>query len=975
LEPGLIERLLADAANEPGALPLVQETMVILWEDRRRRLLTSAAYDALGMDGRSGLAVALSTRADAALAALSPAQRPIARRILLRLVQLGEGRDDTRRQQPVASLRAATEDPRLFHNTLMHLAGQRLLTLSGDEAHDEARTVDLAHEALIAAWPTMRHWIELDRQALRVQRQLSDDAGEWQALGRDPSALYRGVRLAAGQEWASEHPDEPNVLERAFLDASREQEASELEAAQRTNRRLRVLLRSLGALLVVVVAASAVALLQSVRAGRETQRARSLLRIATSRQLAAQAVATPGRQVSRSLLLSLAALQADDTPEARSALLATLQASDPRIVAFVQGPGGPVRSVAFSPDGRILASGTQEGGILLWDSMHRKRVGPPGFVHHGVVQALAFSRDGQTLASGGQDGRVALWDTGTGRPKDVYTEDAAIWSVALSPDGDTLAAGATTRTDSGGVRHAILLWDVGQRRSLGELPVAGNGDIATLVFSRDGTRVSAASLDGAVTEWDLQRQRARRRLSGRGDKEATQAALSGDGRLAAFGTEDGKVALWDIAGRRRFPRPLSGHVGAVEDVAVNADGTLVAAGGFDRHVIVWDVVTGRPVGRPLSGHDAKLESVAFSGDSKTLASGSDDGMMILWNLEGRTTLDKTLAGHHDPIWSVAFSPDGQMLASGSDDGTAALWDTATGRRIGEPLLARGKIQSVAFSPDGGMLATGGRGEIILWDPPSHQPRAELRLGDDAVATAVAFSPDGHILASGSLDGSISFWDVITQQRLGEPQRGHAALVTRIAFSSDGRTLASGGQDGTLLLWDVASRHTQGELAVQQAGAIRSVAFHPKNGTLASGQEDGTITLWDVSTRQRLGTPLSAHTGPVYAVAFSPDGQMLASGGDDTAALWRPDTQHRWRRLDEPLRGHTNTVASVAFSPDSQRLATGSWDTTAKLWDINLASWQERACTLANRNLSRSDWNQLLGTTRPYQPTCPTLPAG
>ena len=415
LEPGLAERLLADAADEPGALPLVQETMVLLWEERRHRLLTIAAYDMLGVDGRSGLAVALATRADAALAALSPAQRLIARRIFLREVQLGEGRDDTRRQQPVASLRAATEDPRLFDETLMHLAGQRLLTLSGDEEQGEARTVDLAHEALISAWPTMRRWIEQDRQGLRVQRQLSDDAEEWQALRRDPSALYRGVRLAAAQEWASEQPDELNALERAFLDASRVHEASELEAAQRTNRRLRLLLSSLGVLLVVVVAASALALLQSFRASRETRLATRQLRLATSRQLAAQAVATPGRQVARSLLLSLAALRADDSPEARSALLATLQASDPRAVVFLQGPGGPVRSVAFSPDGRILASGTQTGRVLLWDAVTGFGWALPSSRTRAWSRPWRSARTAGPLASGGFDGKVVLWDAAGGR--------------------------------------------------------------------------------------------------------------------------------------------------------------------------------------------------------------------------------------------------------------------------------------------------------------------------------------------------------------------------------------------------------------------------------------------------------------------------------------------------------------------------------------------------------------------------------
>jgi WD40 repeat protein len=231
----------------------------------------------------------------------------------------------------------------------------------------------------------------------------------------------------------------------------------------------------------VVAVASAAAVFQSVRAGR-------LLRTATSRQLAAQAVATPGRGIARSLLLSLAALDTDDTREARSALLTSLQATDPRVAAFIEGPGGPVRSVAFSPDGRVVAAGTERGRVMLWDAEHRRRVGEPVSPHSNAVQDLVFSPNGRLLASAGFDGKVVLWETGGGRPLGeplrLDAERVAVWNLAFGPDGRTLAAGTTVSGAPGDrKRRAVMLWDVGQRRKVGEVPVAADGDLSSIEFS------------------------------------------------------------------------------------------------------------------------------------------------------------------------------------------------------------------------------------------------------------------------------------------------------------------------------------------------------------------------------------------------------------------------------------------------------------------------------------------------------------
>ncbi|SBW26550.1 hypothetical protein FDG2_4964 [Candidatus Protofrankia californiensis] len=513
LDRGLTERLIADAADEPGALPLLQETMVTLWDERERRLLSLAAYEALGSGGRNGLAAVLTVRADGALSTLSPAQRAIARRVFLRLIQLGEGRDDTRRQQPVAALRAAGEDPALFDATLTHLIDQRLLTLSGGDADDgdaddrdaddRARRVDLAHEALIAVWPTLRDWIKKNRQSLRTARQTADDAHQWDAGERDPSDLYRGARLATALEWADSHRDELNVLERDFLDASRAGEASDLEAARRTNRRLGMLVRALGALLALAVGASGLAVFQSVRAGRPTAPRRKAARRCPASLPRRPSPRSPSRCLARSCWRwRRPGPTTRPRPEARCLrrCSARTAGSSPS-----RGPADAVRSLAFSPDGHTVATGSDSGKITFWDVALRRPRGSPLAGHRAAIQSLTFSPDGRTLASGGLDGATRLWDAASGQPigQPLRAGEGQIWATAFSPDGALLAAAGTIRggqdgagQDGGGL---VVVWDVREQRPREEFTVPGGRTVASVTFDHGGARLSAAGLDGSVT--------------------------------------------------------------------------------------------------------------------------------------------------------------------------------------------------------------------------------------------------------------------------------------------------------------------------------------------------------------------------------------------------------------------------------------------------------------------------------------------
>ena len=334
--------------------------------------------------------------------------------------------------------------------------------------------------------------------------------------------------------------------------------------------------------------------------------------------------------------------------------------------------------------------------------------------------------------------------------------------------------------------------------------------------------------------------------------------------------------------------------------------------------------------RFLTGHSALVWDVTFSPDGKTLASGSDDNTIVLWDVESGQMLGEPLRGHDDSVWSVSFSPDGKTLASGSGDDTIVLWDVESGQMLGKPL--RGHSGSV-------------------W--------------------SVSFSPDGKTLVSGSSDSTIILWDVESSQMLGEPLRGHSDSVWSVSFSPDGKTLASGSSDNAIVLWDVGSGQMVGE-PLRGLSAVISVSFSPDGKTLASGGNDGTIILWDVESGQMLGEPLRGHISGLRSVSFSPDGKTLASGGrDSTIILWDVESG---QMLGEPLRGHGGSVRSVSFSPDGKTLASGSLDNTIIFWDVDIESWKARACGIANRNLTQSEWAQFVGD-EPYRNTCPDPPKG
>ena len=799
----------------------------------------------------------------------------------------------------------------------------------------------------------------------------------WDMQHRPEGLLLRGKELAQAESWAERHRLLP--AERDFLKACQQaRQQSERERRQIWLMRVLVLVASIAAIAALVFgilasnsnqhaqeqkaiaeSASTLAVAQRNEAQRQTFQARVS-------QLAAQALAYQSRKFDLALLFGAEAYQRQDNYQTRNSLLDTWQ-YNPRLFSYLRGHKDPVFEVAFSPDGKMLASGSKYNTIILWDVATRQPIGEPlqGHSSYDNVYSVVFSPDSKILASGSQDQTIILWDVATRKPigEPLIGHHDNVYSVAFSPDGKMLA--------SGGYDKTIILWDVATRQPIGK-PLEGHiSAVTNVAFSPDGKMLASGSGDSTFILWDVAtRQPIGKPLKGHSGS-VNSVGFSPDGKTLVSGSSDRNIILWNVATRQPIGEPLKGHSGSVTSVAFSPDGKTLTSGGDDQTIILWDVATRQPIGAPLIGHSDAMSSVAFSPDGKILASGGSDSTIILWDVANRQPIGEPLMGHLDTISSVAFSPDGKMLASGSDDQTIILWDVATRQQIGKPLKGHNDIvTSVAFSPDGKMLASGSYDKtVILWDVAARQPIGEPLKGHSELVLSVAFSPNGKLLASGSKDSTIILWDVTTRQPIDKPLKGNNSSVYSVAFSPDGKMIAAGGYG--IILWNAATRQPIGEPLKGHSGSVFSVGFSPDGKMLASGSDDQTTILWDVATRQPLGEPLKAQGSTVYGVAFSPDGKMLASGSSDNAIiLWDVATR---QPLGEPLKGHNSGVSSVAFSPDGKMLASGSIDRTIILWDVDPASWVARACRGANRNLTSLEWQQFIGKDEPYQKTCPQNP--
>jgi WD40 repeat protein/DNA-binding SARP family transcriptional activator/energy-coupling factor transporter ATP-binding protein EcfA2 len=866
----LADALVADVKDEPGALPLLSTALLELWQRRDGRRLRFTVYEQTG-----GVRGAVARMAEDAFDQLDGEQQVVARGVLMRLAGEGAAGGVERRRVSLAELETDSNED--VARVVALLTDRRLLTAS-------AGTIELAHEALMREWPRLRDWIDADREGLRIHRGLNAAAREWDELGRDDGALYRGARLTEAAEWNAAQQPRLNESERAFMEASEARRV--LEGRQRRRR----IALGFGSLTVALLAISVVAIV-SVSQRREAQRQRD---IAASRELAARSAGLLDSDPGLSRLVALAAYKRHDTEEAESAVRQATLAD--RAIAILPADAGEVYAATPSADGRLVATAGQDGSVRIWD-LGRRRVTSTIKGHRGPAKAAGFSPDATKIATAGEDGDVALADV-NGRHRHVLlsipsgseVHPTYPSSVEFSPRGDRLLVGARdgtvrlidlrdgrprvlgrheqgvrmarfdrtgTKVVSAGFDGVARIWDVASGRSLAL--VHGNTLVIDASFSPDGRRVATASTDGSLRIWDARSGRAAVKPVKVVPQDLLSVRYSRDGRRLVTGAADGVVRVHD-ARNVVLLAELKGHLGYVYDAAFAAGGVMVS-GGEDGMLRIWAPV--RATALRADATDPK-----FSADGQRVLSGDYQGHVHVWNLA--TGADRRLPGHGDEQSVVRESADGSKIVSASADGTVRLYDVKSGRSRLVPAHATRK-NAVAIDRTGRRIAFDD-GPLIELRTDGDRRRVLRGHTDDVYS--LDFSPDGKHLASASKDETARIFNVETGRRE-RTLRGHGDAVLSVSYDHDGRRVLTAGTDSTIRIWPVGGGDPT--VLYGHRGVVRTAVFNRDGDRVVSAGEDGTVRVWDAADGQLL-VVLQRHE-LANGADVSRDGRVVSAGGE------------------------------------------------------------------------------------------------
>ena len=997
IQEGLVDIIIKDVMGEKQEvrntiLPLLEFALAQLWEKRHQETLTIEAYK--NMDGiAGGFTSWANITYDRLIEKLPLARRHMVQRIFTDLVHLGDEslqQPDCRRRLPLATLR---RESKFIEEIVQQLVQARLLVKSEG-------MVEIIHDVLLIKWGYLRNWIKDNRAYFEWKQRLEGKVHDWeetsskQSRKHDEHKLLAGGDLVQATSYLKRYKDDLTPQDQLFIRMSEKRQRREVNIWRGIGLILLILLLLVGGL--------------AEWASLNLQQAQAEKRVAFAHALVAQSgTYLLKHQYDLALLLSIKAYQTENDYDTRSGLLTALEGTsqvnkilhDNNLPSSLDYMQSLMVGLAFSANDRMLISAHADGTIALWNTS----TGEQHSVH--IPNIVALSPRGKmavTIGPNGSDGSW-LWDAQAGTKIIRLSgplllnpmEDAPPFT--FSPDEHVLAVNENGR---------LILWDTASRKPIGTL-LTGLSDysIGHMSFSPDN-KILAVSVC-----------------------ESGNQVYNNGGNPLYCGHSD--ILLWNVASRSRIGSPLKSNQMGVRSMAFSPNDRLLATGGTDNTIVLWDTTTQQPLGEPLLGHTAWVESLSFNPDGKLLASGSNDHTVRLWDVAARREIGEPLFGHQTSVSAVTFSPDGQSLASGDIDNTMIIWNATSSSHLSQPLKLGEYLSDadISFGTFTDLLAYNEAGSIYIHNLKTGMRTAILNLsgprtsGNAALEDtgSVALSSNLRTLATYSEDGTILLWDMTTRKLTQHFK--DVALHNRpiLALSSDGRILATStccsANTKTITLWDVATGRIIHRMASRDE--IYSIAISPDGSMIASGDSAGVVTLWNVATT--VGQPLTGHMDTINRVLFSPDGKILAARGSNGALLlWDMTDQ---KQIDPPpLQSDSDFYSpGMAFSPDGDILAlassrvTGSsiilWNvkkhelvahpisspsivedlifglhgqllSTANvghgvvilsftLWDINVDSWMNRACSIANRNLTVTEWNQFV-SGEPYSKVCPRL---
>jgi serine/threonine protein kinase/WD40 repeat protein len=940
LEPGLVDRLITDvgAGRDLGALPRLAHALRETWHNRTGNRLTLTGYQRTG-----GVDRAVALTADGVYNRLAEPDRWALRAALLRMVTLLEGGGIARRRATRA------EVPPWI---LERLVAARIVTVDSD-------VVSLSHDSLLHAWPRLRQWVEEDRHGLLVRQQLGEALTGWRTGGRDRGDLYRGARLAAALDWAKGRGD-LSADERAFLQASERDR-------RRTTRRLRGFVVGLATLLVVALVAGAIAFVARAEADQASKDA-------LSRQLAAESLAETDTDPVGAMRKAVEGWHTSQTVEARGALLSAPMLTYPSMF----NSGLPQHyAIDVTSDGRLVAVGSGEGTVAVWDVMKRKRL-DIDITAAKTVLTLKFSPDGSMLAVSSVDSEsdsgIKIWSIPDGKliRQLKQGDQLALGSVSWRPDGTAVAAMALRPDQTVGIGE----WD----------PTTGNvnrwiatGQINTfsLAYSTSGDRLAVGHGDGRVDLWDT----ATGALVSTSTEHLKTARFDEDGRvtvivafsptlLATASLSDNYIRLWDAktgAFVREF-RDVTRHetdpgLGPTA-MAFSPDGAFLFTNSDTTSLTAWDPLTGSFVGTMTQGPRGGTTSgktvlaIAVSRDGRTRVAAASDGTVLRWHTN--------VNWHVAPAESVTgldISPDGATATAGDSNGALTTWNIETGEEIGQQPRLDAATYAVRYTRDGVRVTGTAVGTLTVTTTRGGvaRPRS-IHLQGRQFRGVIAVSPDGKLFAAAhqtpvsidqETDYRIGVWEVATLAERADLDIGDQ-FPTDMAFSPDGKrmvalttnegySVAGSDTDGentaTMLSWQVPDFTGEKRIPLG-VDALQTAVFTPDGKSIITAGTAGTIQVRDAATgkvREQFGR----HTSVVRRIAISPDGRTLASitTDDSVVRLW--DLPNR--RLLAVLTGHGAPSNEVVFTPDGRTLLTGGTDTDVGVWQLDPAAAARRLC--------------------------------